>query len=51
MGEETAVSGAEEVLPTPNSGTKSKEEQALQALQDVMDGAALIAGIQKGEKA
>lgn len=48
MGEETAVSGAEEVLPTPNSGTKSKEEQAL---QDVMDGAALIAGIQKGEKA
>ena len=48
MGMETEASGAEAVLPTPNSGTKSKEEQAL---QDVMDGAALIAGIQKGEKA
>ena len=48
MGMETKASGAEAVLPTPNSGTKSKEEQAL---QDVMNGAALIAGIQKGEKA
>lgn len=48
MGMDAEESGVEGVLPTPNAGAKSKEEQVM---QDIMDGAALIAGIQKGEKA
>ncbi len=45
MGEDVQNSGVNSVNPAPNSGTKSPEEQAY---QDIMDGAALIAG-KKGE--
>ena len=45
MKDDTETSGTDRINPAPNSGTKSKEEQAL---QDIMDGAALIAG-KKGE--
>lgn len=40
-------SGADGVIPVPNAGTKAKEEQEV---QDVMDGAYLIAGMEKGEQ-
>lgn len=40
------ASGVDDVKPLPNAGLKSKEEQEL---QDIMDGAALIAGQKGGE--
>ncbi len=40
-------SGASGVSPEPNAGTKAKEEQEV---QDIMDGAYLIAGMEKGEQ-
>lgn len=46
MKEDAESSKAEEVTPTPNSGTKSQEEQEM---QDIMDGAALIIGKKEGE--
>ncbi|MFQ9257074.1 MAG: head maturation protease, ClpP-related [Gallintestinimicrobium sp.] len=46
--EDTQNSGVNNVTPEPNAGTKTKEEQKA---QDIRDGAAMIAGIQKGDKA
>lgn len=46
MKDDLQNSGADEVTPTPNSGTKSLEDQAY---QDVMDGAALIIGKKVGK--
>ena len=46
--EDTQNSGVDNVTPEPNAGTKTKEEQKA---QDIRDGAAMIAGIQKGDKA
>ena len=43
---DASASGVDDVKPLPNAGLKSKEEQEL---QDVMDGAALIAGQKGGE--
>ena len=40
-------SGVAGVKPMPNAGIKSKEEQEL---QDIMDGAALIAGVEGGKE-
>ncbi len=40
--EDSENSMAADVVPSPNAGTKTQEEQSL---QDIMDGAALIAGI------
>jgi len=45
--EDVKNSGAGDVKPAPNSGTKSAEEQAY---QDIMDGAALIIGKKEGEQ-
>ncbi|MFQ9465305.1 MAG: hypothetical protein ACLR09_10545 [Gallintestinimicrobium sp.] len=46
--EDSQNSGVNNVTPEPNAGTKTKEEQKA---QDIRDGAAMIAGIQKGDKA
>jgi clpP protease family protein len=46
--EDIQNSGVNNVTPEPNAGTKTKEEQKA---QDIRDGAAMIAGIQKGDKA
>ena len=48
VAEDTQNSGVDNVTPEPNAGTKTKEEQKA---QDIRDGAAMIAGIQKGDKA
>lgn len=47
MKNDVQSSGADNVQPAPNSGTKSEAEQAY---QDVMDGAALIIGKKEGEQ-
>lgn len=47
MRNDAETSGVNKVKPTPNSGTKTEEEQAA---QDIEDGAALIAGIMGGEQ-
>lgn len=47
MKNDASASGVEDVKPTPNAGTKTEEEQEL---QDILDGAALIAGTTEGEK-